>query len=259
MDKQEILRHFENIEERLALSKALDQMVLSDRYASARATDFMTPSRAVSFLPYLKMPGMKVYPFGGFSEAERQVLLFAPDWALVEEEDYQISCIKVTPKRPAEWNHRDFLGAILGLGISREKIGDILVSPEYGLVFAKTDLCPFLLSHLTSVGREGVVCEEAPLSMAGSFEHKTEEITGTVASLRLDTVLALALRASRSAALGWIESGRVQINWVPCVKSDAHLSEGDLLSVKGFGRVRLQKIGGTSRKGRQFVSLLRYL
>lgn len=259
MDKQEALKHFEDMEERLALSRALDLMVQADRYASPRGTDFMTPSRAVSFLPHLKMPGMAVHAFGGFGDAERQVLLFAPEWHMLQEEDYGISCLRVTPKRSAVWSHRDFLGAILGLGISREKIGDILVSQEYGLVFLKTDLCPFLLSHLTSVGREAVRCEEAPLSSAKSFERKTEEITGTVASLRLDTVLALAMRGSRNTALALIESGRVQINWVPVLKPDTHLSEGDLLSVKGFGRVRLLKIGGTSKKGRQFVTLLRYI
>ena len=157
--------------------------------------------------------GIKVETFGGYESAERQMAAFVPD-ALSYEQDYPISCIKIEPlsrKFSDDLTHRDYLGAILNLGIDRSKIGDVLTDQNCGYVFCHDSMADFLSEELSRIRHTSVRARK--LSLEEPLPSpKREPVSGTVASPRLDSIIALAFGNSRSSIIGLIEGGKVFVN-----------------------------------------------
>lgn len=193
--------------------------------------------------------------FGGFEGAERKMIAFIPEW---EEADFPIAAVKLTGRTLSKLNHRDFLGSIMGLGIKREKCGDIIIGDDVCYAIMERDIASFSAGSLIKVGREGVNAELSTLSDISVPERKLKPVTGTVASLRLDAVLTLMCGSGRSAAAEIIKSGRVFVNGLSVLKADLHLSDGDVISVRGKGKATLS-VGGTSKKDRIFITLNKYV
>ena len=152
-----------------------------------------------------------------------------------------------TPHAERALTHRDYLGALLSLGIKRECLGDILPCPNGAYVFALPRIAPLLLEDLTSVGRCAARVRTAS-SEALPPIPQPEEKTASVASLRLDAVLAAMLHVSRA----------VDVNHVTMSSALSEVYENDRFSVRGYGKYRLCGTGARSRKGRTFVSYLEY-
>ena len=154
--------------------------------------------------------------------------------------------------------HRDYLGSLMNLGVDRSRIGDIAVMDNSACVFCEEKLAGYLSTELTRVKHTSVVCTVSDPEEI-SYTPKTEEIGGTVASVRLDSLIALAFHMSRSAVIPLIEGGRTFINGRLSTSNGARLKEGDIISVRGQGRFCLGALEGTTKKGRQFVRLQRYV
>lgn len=213
----------------------------------------------------LEGTGIKICMFGGYETAERQMAAFVPDAFCYEEnlnfdEAYPISCIKISPlhkKFSDVLTHRDYLGSILNLGLDRSKIGDILLKQDCAYVFCHSSICEFLMEEIcrikhTSVFTEKVVeKEELP-------SPEREEISGTVASPRLDSVIALAFQTSRSSMISFIESGKVFVNGKAIVSNGYVLKDGDIISVRGKGKFQFGSITCKTKKNRYHVVLYRY-
>lgn len=193
---------------------------------------------------------------GGYPGAERCVLYLYEDTppgdaALTE-------CLFVeTPHADKPLTHRDYLGALLSLGIKRECLGDILPGAGGAYVLTLADIAPFLLDTLVSVGRCAVRVRTAQIQELPQPDAR-EEKTATVASLRLDAVLAAMLRVSRADAVRLIQGGAVEINHIPTDSPHSEVYENDRFSVRGYGKYKLSGVGALSRKGRTFVSYLEY-
>lgn len=198
--------------------------------------------------------------YGGYELAERQIAVFRPEAPLFYA-DYPVSCLKITPLQARfaeELTHRDYLGAVLNLGLDRSCLGDILVDKEETYLFCLTRMQDFICENLTRIRHTSVSAE--PVDPAGfHYEPRYREITGTVASVRLDRLLALAFGASRSSLSGLIEGGKVFVNGKLILSNGYQLREGDLVSVRGMGRFRYQGCRGQSKKGREYVTLQRYV
>ena len=149
--------------------------------------------------------------------------------------------------------HRDYLGAVLALGIGRERIGDIRIRDDRAWVFCLPGVEPLLLS-LDRVGRYTVRSSACPLPEVPEEEHRTESVTFTVQSLRLDAVTGGIFRMSRSAAAEQIRLGLVSLNYEICDKVDAPVREGDVISLRGKGKGSVKEIGGRSKKDRLFIT-----
>ena len=145
------------------------------------------------------------------------------------------------------------MGAILGMGVGREWVGDILVRGETAYVLCQPSVLRHLLS-IEKVGRCGVRAEEIPLAGIPVQPRKTEERSFTVMSPRLDAVCAGMFRLSRTESARQIEAGLVSLNYTECLKTDQQVNEGDVLSLRGAGKGKLTAFGGSSRKGRLFVT-----
>ena len=203
--------------------------------------------------------GVKAETFGGYETAERQMAAFVPE-ALSYEQDYPIVCIKVSPlnKKFAEaLTHRDYLGAILNLGIERSKVGDILLDEEGGYIFCQESMADFLTGELVRIRHTSVqarrLMEEEDLPTP-----RRETVSGTVASPRLDSVIALAFNSSRSSILGLIEGGKVFINGKCVVSNGTPVKDGDIVSVRGKGKFQFGSVTNKTKKNRYHVILYRY-
>lgn len=206
-------------------------------------------------------PDVRCYFWGGYPEAERVRLCAAPASLPVRYREGPVACLAVEGNfPPGVLSQRDFLGAILGLGIKREMVGDILYyGEEKGHVFVSRELLSFIQQNLVKIGRFNVRTEEIDLQK-GDFQFKPQrvkEIKGTVASMRLDTVAGLGFGLSRSRIMPLIKGEQVKVNYQVVKQPSKIVHVGDIISLSGKGRIEVIDSPGETRKGRLHVLLHR--
>lgn len=236
------------------LKRALDLARRCEGRGVPANTGFLTPAEryALTHEPALREARMVFH--GGYPDAERTMAFFLPDW--MEEDALELKEYLRALRLKAffgEPGHRDYMGAILGMGVGREWVGDILVEGPEAIVLCQPSVLRHLLS-IEKVGRYGVRAEEIALSEIPVREKHTEERRFTVMSPRLDAVAAGLFHLSRTECARQIALGALSLNYSECLKPDAPVREGDVLSLRGAGKGRVAKIGGSSRKGRLFVT-----
>ena len=198
--------------------------------------------------------------YGGYNDSERQMAAFLPD-ALYYTHFYPIQILTIEPlqKKFAEsLTHRDYLGAVLNLGIERSKIGDIIVMEQCAYLFVHESLADFICSDLTRIRHTSVMVTKKDAEDF-SYTPKYEEITGTVASVRLDSLLSLSFNSSRSKLVALIEGGKVFTNGKLMTTNSYQVKEGDIISVRQMGRFKYNGILSQTKKGRYYVSLYKYI
>ena len=160
----------------------------------------------------------------------------------------------------AKLTHRDILGALMGLGLTRAALGDILL-PRPGLcqVVALRDSLPILLSQWEGAGRWKASLSELPLDKLSPSPPQVKTIRDTVAAPRLDAVAAAGFSLSRSKAAALIASGKVSLNHRECLKADRQVAQGDVITCRGLGKCVVKEVPGQSKKGRTMLVLERYI
>lgn len=198
---------------------------------------------------------------GGYLDAERTAAVFLPEYASEEEELNEIfSVVRVrTAPGGRKLTHRDYLGSLTGLGLRREKIGDILVSDFGADIIILREVENFIAFNYSKAGRNRLKIDIISLSELHIPEQKTEIIKDTVASLRLDNVISAAFRISRSKAAEAVRAGLVFVNSAQSEKIDMQVAEGDKLVLRGKGKAYLREVGKKTRKNRLYISVERYL
>lgn len=258
--KQDLLHGITQPEERLLLAKVLDQADFSLKKHQDTFTDFLSPeltAKALSF--FQRQEDLFVLCYGGSEQAERQMLGFCPGYRSLEEGDFPICGVEIRwSKFSALPGHRDILGSVLGLGLERGKTGDIFLTEERALVLVRKEMAEYVATQLTKVGRAAVKCQVLEDWSALLPRETAVEASCTVASLRLDAVLSAVFPISRSQAQALLQAERVFLNHQTVQKNEKAVQEGDLLSVRGYGRVRITEIGGKTKKDRVRLSLLKY-
>ena len=266
MNKTELLtRLARDGEERMLLARTMDKLELAGRRNIPAHTAFLSPQERATVEMLTNASGRPSHLFyGGFEGAERTICVFLPDWQepedwLADGEDFPICALRCTFPEDAGLTHRDFLGSILGLGLDRGKVGDLLGSPGVCDILLLKEIEDFLLLHLESAGRTRL--KVAPVALSALTPPKVEVklIRDTVATLRLDAVAASAFSLPRSKAADLISSGRVQLNHRECTKPDRTVAQGDVISCRGMGKAAVKTVGGVSKKGRIIIEVERYL
>lgn len=196
--------------------------------------------------------------FGGYEEAERTIALFLPDYASIEDHPLTVIRARATVGG-RELTHRDYLGSLIGLGIKRDMVGDLLVYENSVDIIVLEEMKEFLLLHYSKAGNTELELEAVPLSELRVPQVRTVLRKDTVASLRLDNVIASAFHLSRAKAAEAIRSGLVFVNSAQNEKTDAPVKEGDKLVLRGKGKAFLRETGGRTRKDRVFILIERYL
>ena len=205
--------------------------------------------------------------FGGYDFAERQMAAFIPD-ALslrdIKDSDIfqsEISVLHISPlnkKYSEALSHRDYLGSILNLGIERGMIGDILITDSEAIVFVKMQMQEFLTENITRIRHTSVL---ATIDELTDFHYspRYEEIKGTVASVRLDSLLSVAFSSSRSKLSGLIEGGKVFVNGRLITSNAYQVKEHDIISVRGMGKFEFIETLAFTKKKRIYVLIHKYV
>ncbi len=263
MNKQQMLKGIGDQEERLFFAKVLDQAAFALKCFEVQFSDFMDVARCRRCMERLKNNAdLEVLAFGGVENAERLMLGLAPKQGMLSNEHFPISALQIAPKNrkfaQADLSHRDYLGSILGLGIERGKLGDILVSEDGAVCFVNEEMADYIQTNLEKVSKTVVTVTK--LEQAEALAPKrTEFRRQTVASMRLDAILGEALHLSRGKAQTLITSEKVNVNWSVVTNTSYILKTGDMVSARGFGRFRVGEVSGRTKKDRIALEVEMYI
>lgn len=222
-------------------------------------SDFLSPEEQSGLLG-LRKELVPFTLFGGARGTERNMARFGSEGQLGYAQDFPVLCLKIQPVnlRFAEaLTHRDYLGALMSLGIERSVIGDICVKGTDCFLFCTERIAPYLTENLIKIRHTDVrvtVCDTLP---EGAL-YETEPMRLTVSSLRLDCVAGAAVKLSRSRISELIREKKVFLNSAVCEKPDAFLGPGDTFSVRGFGKFRFGETMGNSKKGKYVLLIEKY-
>lgn len=205
-------------------------------------------------------PGLSY--FGGYADAERKMLCYLPDYLAEDsllDPDGPVVCLRATFYNGDSPSHRDFLGGLMACGIARETLGDICVGKDSCDFFVTEQIADYIEQNLTSAGRTHLRLQRINLTDVQVPEPEVKEIKDTLASLRLDSVIATGFRIGRSLAAQYISAGKATIDGLPCEKPDKTVTEGMKISVRGLGKIKVNTVSGQTKKGRIWVVIHRYV
>lgn len=261
LDRKVLVGHVHSSVEKIVLTKVLDLVETLLKNHSPQLTHFHDPYHTGLILSLLeRIPELDFATYGGYTTAERTRTAIFPAYLTGTDIDYEITLLAVEGNfKMVQVNHRDFLGSLLGLGIRREMVGDLIVTPKGCQVMVTREIASYLMINLTKVHKVRVEVREIDPGELVLPELKVKEIKTTVASLRLDAVAAAGFATSRSRMAREIQAERLNLNWHTCSNVAAPIQKGDMLSLRGRGRVEVSEIKGNTKSGRIGIVLKRYL
>lgn len=237
----------------------LDDFIdLAARSHVVSTTHFFNPHEQSLALDKLKKArGIKYKVIGGYDISERNIIVIYPDDNFLKLDEYlglvQVDFSKYDTKY---LNHRMILGSVLALGIKRNGVGDIILDKDKAYIIATKQMAKYICDHLVKVANATVSTTYLDSTHHANLAiKKPSSITGTIASLRLDCVLALALRISRTKISDEIKNKLVYVNWQLATKATLQIAEGDVITIRQKGRVVLKSIGNASKKNRIWVEV----
>ena len=238
-------------EDKLLLDKAYDAISLSQRRNIPRFLGFLNEHESLYLRQNLPKSADVMF-YGGYEGATRLMM-----GAGAEEEDFPITALQLSYKSEYELRHRDFLGALMGLGIRRDTVGDILTGQGRTVIFVREDIVPYMLSNVDKIGRVGVKIGYADLSDLPVPDDFDEQVF-TLSSLRLDAFVAHAANLSREKAARLIKNEMVTVDHVTQDGVAFQLFEGATVTIRKYGKFVLAAQIGTSKKGKLRVAVRHY-
>ena len=258
--KEKIIRFYRQTDgEDIAIRLAdLAETVLKNQ--KFRLSGFLDPfGQEIAESVAANFDGLRLDFDGGYQGAERmRAMLVHEDFAGTPT-GMDIACLEARwNSQFAQLSHRDVLGSLMGLGIERDTVGDILVALGVAKIIVDSKILDFLLANLMKIGNVGVETNIMELSTITPREEKVKDIRATVASLRLDSIVAVGFGMSRSRAAVDIDADKVRLNWQSVKGASQTVKAGDVISMRGRGRLEVLTIAGTTKKGRTVVELQRF-
>ncbi|BAU67195.1 photosystem II S4 domain protein [Stanieria sp. NIES-3757] len=257
LPREELLAGVENREE---VARIIDKAEQAIKTWEVVLTDFLSPPVLIETQAiFSKLTEVEIVAWGGYPQAERQRVGIARQDIPIEQSQIDVVALDIAGNflfDPA--THRDFLGAILGTGIVRDKVGDILVLGERGAqVIVVPEMAEFLETSLTQVRSVPVKTKRIDLSELKVRPPQKKEMTTVEASMRLDAIASAGFGMSRSKMAEAISGGDVRVNWKEITQPSYSVKAGDLISVSGKGRLEVGEVAVT-KKQRYRVNLVRF-
>ena len=257
--REKIIRYYKNTEGEHTAVKLVDFAMQALKNRKYKLSGFLTPfEQDMAGTIANSLGDLQVDFDGGFIGAERQRAAFCHE-EFAGTPNFEIAVIK------AEWNgefarlsHGDVLGSIMSLGIDREIIGDIIATKNFAKILVDKKLADYFIMNLTRIGNTAVKTTLDELENIEPKEERIKEIKATVASLRADSIAAAGFGMSRSKAADDIAAEKVKLNWQTVKNSSQTIKQGDILSMRGRGRLEVTEIRGQTKKGRISVILKRF-
>lgn len=258
--REKIARLAQSKEDEVLLARVYERITLGAQRSIPASSCFL--SRREQMLCQELLRGEAFVFYGGAPLAERELCCFLPDYldeSWLCSEDSPIAAVRAVYFEADTLSHRDFLGSLMGIGIKRETVGDIYVGKGSCDFLVLREILPYVLQNLTSAGRTKLHVEEIALQEVKVPQQAVKTIRDTVSSLRLDGVVSSGFSISRGKAADYIAAGKAELNYLPCQKGDKSVCEGDLISIRGLGKIRLEAVGGSTKKGRISIEISRFV
>lgn len=258
-DKSKYIEHIEDKEQHIVMRKVLDKAEAVIKYHETSYTDFLDPYQRDLAYSILNTLDLKYFEEGGLEDAERKSIVIYPEYMMQDNIENPIKAVKIEGSfKFNDVSHRDYLGAIMGLGVKREVIGDIFVREDFATVIMHMEIMDFFIYNLDAIGKESVEVKQIELSQVEKPIEEFDEIVLTLSSLRLDTLISGIYKISRSKSAALINQDRVKVNWKPTSNISHEITIGDILSIRKLGRVKVVEDLGQSRKGKDRIKVEKY-
>jgi len=259
--REKLIRFYKGTEGEETVVKLADAAEAVLRSQKFRLSGFLDPfGQEIAETVAANYDNLRVDFDGGYQGAERVRAMFVHTDFPGTPAGFDLGCVE------ARWNgqfarlsHRDVLGALMSLGVERDRIGDLLVTNDRVKIVCEAALVDYFVQNLTRIGAVGVDVQPAALTTIAPKEERCKEIRATVASLRVDAIAAQGFGCSRSRAASDIAADKLKINWQPVKNASQNVKAGDMLSLRGRGRLEVAEVRGQTKKGRTVVVLKRYL
>lgn len=248
------LKYTNDNDEKILIRKINDLINISEKTYSVQYSHFLTPAEQTLISSVNEFIGVIQF-YGGYKDAERRICCVSAD-EYSQENIIPIQLYSVIAKG-MQFSHRDILGSLMGLGIKREMIGDIIIGDNKSSFFCHKSVADFVKYNLKKVGRYNITVKEDTLSEISPA--KTENLTVNVSSMRLDSVAAECFGISRTKIVEHIKSGAVCLNWLVQTDISKEIKSGDKISLRGKGKAEIGDISGVSKKGRLFLNIKKYI
>ncbi len=257
--REKIIRYYKGTEGEAVAVKLVDFAAQAIKNRKCKLTGFLSPfEQEMTGVIANSLGSLNVDFYGGYRGAERQRAAFCHE-EFQGAPNFEIVVIK------AEWNgefarigHRDILGSILSLGVDREYIGDIIATKDFARLLVDKKMANYFTANLTQIGGTTVKTSLDELENISPKEERTKEIKSTVASLRVDSIAAAGFGMSRSKAAQEISAEKIKLNWQTVKNASQSVKEGDILIMRGRGRLEVAEVRGQTKKGRVGVLLKRF-
>ena len=257
--REKIIRYYKGTEGEELAARLVDLATQALKSGKYKLSNFLTPyDQEIASAIANSFEDLTVEFDGGFVGAERQRAAFC-------HEEFAGTPVFEIEVLEAKWNgefarlsHRDVLGAIMSLGVEREYIGDIIATKELAKILVEKNVADYFMKNLTHIGESGVQVTLGELGSIAPKEERVKEIRATVASLRVDSVAAAGFGMSRSKAADEIKAEKIKLNWQTIKNVSQSIKAGDVLSMRGHGRLEVSEVRGLTKKGRTAVLLRRY-
>lgn len=259
-ERDRILRYYRASGDEEAAAYLIDLAEAVLRGQPYRLSGFLDPYQAsIAETVAAHYDAVQLSFAGGYDAAERLKAAFV-NISYAGRIDYGIAAVQAeVDVRFTHISHRDVLGSLMGLGITREVVGDIVMVPAGCQVILDAPIVPFILQHWCKIGE--AAARVAPLALEAIIAPPSQikEIKATVASLRLDAVAAAGFGVSRSKMAQEIAAARLKVNWREAKNAAQPITAGDVIAIRGRGRVEVAEIAGQTKKGRYSIHLRRIM
>lgn len=254
-DRKQILWGITDDEDRIFLSKMCDIAERSADSYKVMFSRFLNPGQRMLVESRMKTD-FPVSFYGGYDDAERTVAAFGEAW---EEIPWPVCAVKIESRAKKAFSHRDYLGSVLSLGIKREHVGDILVKDTEAVMFLTEEITDFVMMNLTRIASATVKLSVIDDLSQFETQRRFKETDITVSSMRLDCVLSAVTGRSRSQSVSLIEEGLCTVNYNTVKNVRTQIKDGDIISVRGFGKCIIETDNMLTKKGRIHIAAKKYI
>lgn len=260
MNKNEFLNAI-NYEDKISLANLYDKYLISQKVDKPIfSSEFYPPNVWNSLSKLTKKLNINISSYGIFEECEKKIIGFSQSKFENFEETFPLTLVKINNKSKFSiLEHKDFLGSIMSLGIKREKFGDLIIENNSCWVAVLSDIVPFLIENLTSIGKSPCTVETHSIENTLIPSFKFEEINCIITSLRLDSLIASICNISRNDAVSLIEDGNVLLNYEPSLEKNHTINLPSTVSIRKYGKYRIEELLGETKKGKLKIGVKKYI
>lgn len=257
MDKNYFLNSI-SCEDKNLISSIFNKIQLAEKSNKTVFTnDFLSPGIWNQILATCENNKIKSFTYGIFKDADRRMLSFSGEGSPII---YPISLLKISNNSKfSTLDHKDYLGALMSLGIKREKLGDLIIQDKICYAPVCSDISNYIINNLHTIGNSPCEVSEYDYTLKELPERKFKERVIISTSLRLDGMISAICNVSRNNSVELISCGKILVNYFQCVKKDRIIKNDDTLTIRGYGKFKVAEIIGNTQKDRLKIAIKQYI